>query len=92
MNRLDLLRTRRDFLQAGGVLVVTRDPPPPLPPSPGQPPAVPANPAEGVEVLLSRRAAGRACQVVAVRCDDAANARSHLAARTQKPGIKALSR
>ena len=53
MNRLDLLRTRRDFLQAGGVLVVTRDPPPPLPPSPGQPPAVPANPAEGVEVLLS---------------------------------------
>ena len=53
MNRVQMLRTRRDFLQATGVLVVTRDPPPPPPPAPGQPPSVPANPAEGVEVLLS---------------------------------------
>ncbi|MGH6625407.1 MAG: molybdopterin cofactor-binding domain-containing protein [Burkholderiaceae bacterium] len=47
------LRTRRDFLQAEGVLVVTREPPPPPPPAPGQPPVVAGNPAEGVEVLLS---------------------------------------
>ena len=52
-SRVELLRTRRDFLQATGVLLVTRDPPPPPPPAPGQPPAVPANPAEGAEVLLS---------------------------------------
>ena len=51
MTRVDLLRTRRHFLQASGVLVVTRDPPPPPPPSPGQPPAVPANPAEGAIAL-----------------------------------------
>jgi nicotinate dehydrogenase subunit B len=53
MSRVEMLRTRRDFLQASGVLVVTREPPPPLPPAPGQPPGVPANPAEGVEVLVS---------------------------------------
>lgn len=47
------LRTRADFLNATGVLLVVRDPPPANPPSPGQPVAVPANPAEGVEILLS---------------------------------------
>ncbi|WP_137892889.1 molybdopterin cofactor-binding domain-containing protein [Ramlibacter sp. 2FC] len=52
-SRLSALRTRRDFLQAQGVLVVTRDPPPPPLPAPGQPPIIPANPEEGVEVLLS---------------------------------------
>ncbi|MFZ5509383.1 MAG: molybdopterin cofactor-binding domain-containing protein, partial [Pseudomonadota bacterium] len=51
--RVASLRTRRDFLEARGVLVVTREPPPPPPPSPGQPPIIPGNPAEGVEVLLS---------------------------------------
>jgi nicotinate dehydrogenase subunit B len=53
VKRLHSLRTRRDFLEARGVLLVTREPPPAPPPVPGQPPAVPANPAEGVEVLLS---------------------------------------
>jgi nicotinate dehydrogenase subunit B len=52
-DRVASLRTRRDFLEARGVLVVTREPPPPPPPSPGQPPIIPGNPAEGVEVLLS---------------------------------------
>ncbi|MDR7149872.1 nicotinate dehydrogenase subunit B [Hydrogenophaga palleronii] len=52
-DRLATLRTRSDFLQASGVLLITRDPPPPPPPTPGQPAAVPGNPAEGVEVLLS---------------------------------------
>lgn len=51
--RLRQLRTRRDFLEACGVLLVVRDPPPPPPAAPGQPPIVPGNPAEGVEVLLS---------------------------------------
>ena len=53
MNRVDMLRTRRDFLEASGVLVITRNPPPPQPPAAGQPPTVPGNPAEGVEILLS---------------------------------------
>jgi nicotinate dehydrogenase subunit B len=52
-DRVASLRTRRDFLEARGVLVVTREPPPPPLPSPGQPPIIPGNPAEGVEVLLS---------------------------------------
>jgi nicotinate dehydrogenase subunit B len=53
------LRTRRDFLDARGVLLVLRDVPPiPAPPR-GQPPAVPADPAEGVEVLLAIRDDGR---------------------------------
>ena len=47
------LRTRTDFLNATGVLLVVRDPPPAHPPAPGQPAAVPGNPAEGVEILLS---------------------------------------
>lgn len=53
MNRAQQFTTRRDFLQAEGVLLVTREPPPPPPQAPGQPPMVPANPAEGVEVLLA---------------------------------------
>lgn len=51
--RLDKLRTRADFLRAGGVLLVTREPLPPPPPAPGQPPMVAANPAEGAEILLA---------------------------------------
>ena len=51
MNKV--LRTRRDFLEADGVLLVVRDPPPAPPPARGQPPATPAHPAEGVEVLLA---------------------------------------
>jgi nicotinate dehydrogenase subunit B len=54
------LRTRRDFREADGVLVIVRDPPPAPAPAPGQPPIVPANPAEGVEVLLSVWDDGRA--------------------------------
>ena len=53
MNRMHMMRTRRDFLEASGVLVITRDPPPAPPPAAGQPPTVPGNPAEGVEILLS---------------------------------------
>ncbi|MBL8332973.1 MAG: molybdopterin-dependent oxidoreductase, partial [Rubrivivax sp.] len=45
--------TRAGFLQARGVLLVVRDPPPAPPPAPGQPPMVPGNPAEGVEILLA---------------------------------------
>jgi len=51
--RADLPRTRSDFLQADGVLVVVRETPPAPPPSPGQPAAVAGNPAEGPEVLLA---------------------------------------
>ena len=53
------LRTRADFLNATGVLLVVRDPPPANPPAPGQPAAVPGNPAEGVEILLALWADGR---------------------------------
>ncbi|MEJ8856983.1 molybdopterin cofactor-binding domain-containing protein [Variovorax robiniae] len=51
--RADLPRTRRDFLEADGALVIVRDTPPPPAPAPGQPPGVPGNPAEGPEVLLA---------------------------------------
>jgi len=51
--RADTPRTRRDFLDAQGVLLVVRDPPPPPPPNRGQPPAVPGNPAEGIEILVA---------------------------------------
>ncbi|RJF96010.1 molybdopterin cofactor-binding domain-containing protein [Noviherbaspirillum saxi] len=51
--RADMPQTRRDFHQASGVLLVTRDPPPPLPPVKGQPAAVPGNSAEGVEILVA---------------------------------------
>ena len=53
------LRTRQDFLNATGVLLVVRDPPPANPPAPGQPAAVPGNPAEGVEILLALWEDGR---------------------------------
>lgn len=53
------VRTRADFLNATGVLLVVRDPPPANPPAPGQPAAVPGNPAEGVEILLSLWEDGR---------------------------------
>ncbi|MEO8123285.1 MAG: molybdopterin cofactor-binding domain-containing protein, partial [Burkholderiales bacterium] len=48
-----ILRTRRDFLDAEGALVVMREPPEAPPPAPGQPPMIPPNPAEGVEILLA---------------------------------------
>jgi len=51
--RADLPRTRSEFLQADGVLVVVRETPPAPPPSPGQPALVAGNPAEGPEMLLA---------------------------------------
>jgi len=51
--RSDTPRTRSDFHQAQGVLLVTREPPPAPPPAKGQPALVPGNPAEGVEILLA---------------------------------------
>ncbi|MES2954648.1 MAG: molybdopterin cofactor-binding domain-containing protein, partial [Pseudomonadota bacterium] len=45
--------TRAGFHAAGGVLLVTREPPPAPPPAPGQPPLVTANPLEGAEILLA---------------------------------------
>jgi len=51
--RADQPRTRAEFLQADGVLVVVRDTPPAPPPAAGQPAAVPGNPAEGDEILLA---------------------------------------
>ena len=51
--RADSPRSRRDFHEAVGVLIVTRLPPPALPPAKGQPPAVPANPDEGPEILVA---------------------------------------
>ncbi|MBU1360389.1 MAG: molybdopterin-dependent oxidoreductase, partial [Gammaproteobacteria bacterium] len=47
------LHTRKDFLDATGVLLVVRDPPVPPAHVAGQPAAVPANPAEGPEILLA---------------------------------------
>ena len=58
--RLTRLRTRSDFFQARGVLLVTREPPPPPPLVPGQPPFIASNPQEGVEVLLAVWADGTA--------------------------------
>ncbi|MDA7419083.1 molybdopterin-dependent oxidoreductase [Xenophilus arseniciresistens] len=51
--RAELPRTRADYLNGEGVLVLVRTPPPAPPPAKGQPLAVPANPAEGDEVLLA---------------------------------------
>ena len=51
--RADTPLTRADFHAAGGVLLVTREPPPAPPPAPGQPALVSGNPLEGVEVLLA---------------------------------------
>ncbi len=47
------LRTRQDFLQASGVLLVLREPLAAAPPVNGQPAMVASSPREGVEVLLS---------------------------------------
>ena len=44
-------RTRQDFHDAAGVLLVVRDPPPAAP-QPGQPPLVAGDPAEGAEILV----------------------------------------
>ncbi len=55
----NILRLRKDFLDASGVLVIVREPLPAPPPTKGQPAAVPANPAEGQEVLLSVWSDGR---------------------------------
>ena len=59
-------RSRADFRQADGVLLVLRDPPVPPPPAKGQPPMVPGNPAEGPEILLAlvHEQPGRASVVV----------------------------
>jgi len=46
-------RTRADFHNAQGVLLVTRQPPPAPPPVKGQPALVAGNPAEGVEILIA---------------------------------------
>ncbi|MDP2448828.1 xanthine dehydrogenase family protein molybdopterin-binding subunit, partial [Polaromonas sp.] len=51
--RADTPLTRADFHAAGGVLLVTREPPPAPPPTPGQPALVSGNPLEGVEILLA---------------------------------------
>jgi len=51
--RADLPRTRRDFHDASGVLLVMRDPPPAPAPAKGQPAMVPGNPAEGPEILVA---------------------------------------
>ena len=53
MSRSDSLRTRKDFRQARGVLLILRDVPDMPPPVRGQPVAVAPDPAEGPEVLLS---------------------------------------
>lgn len=51
--RADQPRTRSEFLQAEGVLVIARETPPAPPPAKGQPALVVGNPAEGPEVLLA---------------------------------------
>ena len=51
--RADLPRSRRDFLQADGVLVVRRETPAAPAPVPGQPALVAGDPAEGPEILLA---------------------------------------
>jgi nicotinate dehydrogenase subunit B len=51
--RADQPRSRADFHNASGVLLVTREPPPPPTAVKGQPAAVPGNPAEGVEILVA---------------------------------------
>jgi nicotinate dehydrogenase subunit B len=51
--RADQPRTRADFLNADGVLVIVRPTPPAPPPAKGQPELVSGNPIEGDEVLLA---------------------------------------
>ncbi len=53
MKRAQRPHTRADFIDAEGVLVITRPTPPPPPPAVGQPPYVPGNPIEGDEILLA---------------------------------------
>ena len=53
-------RSRADFRQAAGVLLVWRQPPAVPPPAPGQPPVVAGDPAEGLELLLALADDGRA--------------------------------
>lgn len=53
MTRPLRLRTRQDFRDADGVLLVLRDVPPAPRPAAGQSPGIPGDPAEGDEVLLS---------------------------------------
>ena len=53
-------RTRSDFRQAAGVLLVLREPSAAPPPAPGQPPVIAGDPAEGLEVLLALADDGRA--------------------------------
>ena len=52
-------RTRDDFRQAPGVLLVLRRPPAAPPPVAGQPPVIACDPAEGLEVLLALADDGR---------------------------------
>ena len=51
--RADAPTTRAQLRAATGVLLVTREPAPPVPATPGQPASVQANPAEGAEVLIA---------------------------------------
>ena len=51
--RADTPTTRAQLRAATGVLLVTREPAPPVPATPGQPATVLANPAEGAEVLIA---------------------------------------
>ncbi|SCK08024.1 nicotinate dehydrogenase subunit B [Variovorax sp. HW608] len=51
--RADLPRTRSEFLDADGVLVIMRETPPAPPQAKGQPALIAGNPAEGPEVLLA---------------------------------------
>ncbi|MEJ8816166.1 molybdopterin cofactor-binding domain-containing protein [Variovorax ureilyticus] len=51
--RADQPRTRSEFLNADGVLVVVRETPPAPPQAKGQPALIAGNPAEGPEVLLA---------------------------------------
>jgi len=53
MRRADAPLTRADFHAAGGVLMITREPPPAPPPAQGQPALVSGNPLEGVEILIA---------------------------------------
>src|SRR6185295_11169654 len=53
IRRADTPRTRADFHDAQGVLLVTREPPPAPAPVSGQPAVVAGNPAEGVEILVA---------------------------------------
>ncbi|MBO9651874.1 MAG: molybdopterin-dependent oxidoreductase [Variovorax sp.] len=51
--RADLPRTRSEFVNADGVLVIVRETPPAPPQAKGQPALIAGNPAEGPEVLLA---------------------------------------